>query len=151
MPHLVYERPIRIHFGDCDPAGIVYHPHYYALINMFHEDFLHEVGNVGFIEIRKFGVGFPVVGIRTDFTAPSRPGDLCTGKVWIEKMGRSSIRFAFEVTCGEEVRLRAIETMVCVKLDEKGDFVSYPIPDNIREAFKPYLIEEGDPLLELRA
>ena len=57
MAHQVFEKTIRIHFGDCDPAGIVYHPTYYVLLNKFHEDYLHEVLKVGFIEIRRFGVG----------------------------------------------------------------------------------------------
>ena len=103
MAHQVFERPVPIHFGDCDPAGIVYHPSYYRLLNELHEDFLHEVAGVGFIEIRRYGVGFPVVGVRTDFAAPSRPGDVLDGRVWVERMGRTSIRFA--LTLGED-RLR---------------------------------------------
>ena len=89
MAHQVFEKTIRIHFGDCDPAGIVYHPTYYVLLNKFHEDYLHEVLKVGFIEIRRFGVGFPVVGVHTDFVSPSRPGEDVTARLWIEKLGTS--------------------------------------------------------------
>ena len=155
MAHQVFERPGPIHFGDCDPAGIVYHPSYYRLLNELHEDFLHEVAGVGFIEIRRYGVGFPVVGVRTDFAAPSRPGDVLDGRVWVERMGRTSIRFALTLSAktasGEEPRLCCVETMVCVRLDERGEFEKTPIPEVLRVAFAPYLRSEDEPELELRA
>ena len=150
MPHQIYEQPVRIHFGDCDPAGIVYHPSYFRLLNMLHEDFLQEVAGVGFIEIRKYGVGFPLVGVRTDFVAPSRPGDVLEGRVWLEKLGASSVRFALTLSKNGELRVKCVQTMVCVKLNDAGDFVKSEIPANIRGAFTAYLVEPGDPLLEFR-
>ena len=33
MAHKVFEKPIRVHFSNCDPAGIVFHPQYFVLIN----------------------------------------------------------------------------------------------------------------------
>lgn len=154
MPkHLVYEKPIRIHFGHCDPAGIVYHPQYYVILNELMEDFLGDVMGVGFIEIRKYGVGFPVAGIRTDFAAPSRPGDRCIGRCWIERVGTSSIRFAFTITSEEteELRLRCVETCVCVKQNGAGELVAQSIPEALRAKMAPYVKAEDEPALELRA
>ena len=51
MAHKVFEKPIRVHFSNCDPAGIVFHPQYFVLINELMEDFLEDVAGVGFIEI----------------------------------------------------------------------------------------------------
>ena len=147
-----YEKKIRIHFGDCDPAGIVYHPQYYVILNQLMEDFMQEAAEVGFIEIRKYGVGFPVVGIRTDFSAPSRPGDVCVGRVWMEHLGASSMRFAFTITSLEgEMRLKCLETSVCVKSGPDGRFVKEPIPARVREALAPYVNGPEDELLELRS
>ena len=56
MAHKVFEKPIRVHFSNCDPAGIVFHPQYFVLINELMEDFLEDVAGVGFIEIRRYGV-----------------------------------------------------------------------------------------------
>lgn len=70
MAHKVFEKPIRVHFSNCDPAGIVFHPQYFVLINELMEDFLEDVAGVGFIEIRRYGVGFPVVSVKTQFTKP---------------------------------------------------------------------------------
>ena len=87
MTHKVFEKPIRVHFSNCDPAGIVFHPQYFVLINELMEDFLEDVAGVGFIEIRRYGVGFPVVSVKTQFTKPSRPSDRLMGQVWVEKIG----------------------------------------------------------------
>ena len=51
----------------------------------------------------------------------------------------------------EELRLRCVETMVCVRLDTKGNFVSSPIPDEIRERMMPYVCEDGDERLTFRS
>ena len=32
MAHKVFEKPIRVLFSNCDPAGIVFHPQYFVLI-----------------------------------------------------------------------------------------------------------------------
>ena len=128
MAHKVFEKPIRVHFSNCDPAGIVFHPQYFVLINELMEDFLEDVAGVGFIEIRRYGVGFPVVSVKTQFTKPSRPSDRLMGQVWVEKIGDKSIRFAFVLKDEAEERLRCVETSVCVKLTSDDQFVSWKIP-----------------------
>ena len=65
----IYKQNIRIRFGHCDPAGIVYHPQYFVILNQLMEDFYRDVAGVGFIEVKKYGLGFPVAGVRCDFAA----------------------------------------------------------------------------------
>ena len=151
MAHKIYEKPLRIHFSNCDPAGIVFHPQYFVILNELMEDFLEDIAGVGFIEINRYGVGFPVVSVKTQFTKPSRPSDRLTGKIWIEKIGTSSIRFAFKVHDEEVERLRAIETSVCVKRGPDGEFVPSEIPAEIRAALEPYVIESESEALQIRA
>lgn len=151
MAHKVFEKPIRVHFSNCDPAGIVFHPQYFVLINELMEDFLEDVAGVGFIEIRRYGVGFPVVSVKTQFTKPSRPSDRLMGQVWVEKIGDKSIRFAFVLKDEAEERLRCVETSVCVKLTSDDQFVSWSIPAEIREALAPYVVESESEFLQIRA
>ena len=146
-----YEQTIRIRFGHCDPAGIVYHPQYFVILNQLMEDFYRDVAGVGFIEVKKYGLGFPVAGVRCDFAAPSRVGDICTARVWIERSGETSIRFAFTIHAGDELRLQCTETCVCVTEDDAGRLVKAALPASMREALLPYLAEEGMPALKLRA
>lgn len=149
MSGKVFEKTIKVYFGHCDPAGIVYHPHYFAMINQLMEDFLNEVCGVGFIEIRKYGVGFPVVNIKTEFPAASKVGDLLTGRVWMEKLGDSSLRFAFTLHAGDELRVKCTEACVCVK-EKDGKFYTVPLPEEMRSQLTPYLADENTPALTFR-
>ena len=96
-------------------------------------------------------MGFPVVGVHTDFVSPSRPGEDVTARLWIEKLGTSSVKFAFTISKGDELRLRCVETMVCVRLDTEGNFVSSPIPDEIRARMMPYVCKDVDERLTFRS
>lgn len=147
----LYEQTFRIRFGQCDPAGIVYHPQYFVMLNFLMEDFLREAVGIDFIEPRQFGLGFPVVGVRSDFCAPSREGDLCKARVWVEHIGSTSVRFAFDLRCGEELRLICTETNVCVKRQPDGKLAKHPLPDAMRSGLTPYLADDAVPRLVFRA
>ena len=145
----VFETMVRIRFAHCDPAGIVFHPQYFTIFNGVVEDFFHQVVGVPFMELRKRGMGMPVVGIRCDFTGASRPGDDCLAQLRIEKLGRSSIRMAMLLSCRGEERVRMAETIVIVALGEH--MKSIPIPEDLRARMQPYVVEPGATPLALRA
>ncbi len=147
--HRVFEVPIRIRFAHCDPAGIVFHPQYFTIFNGVVEDFFKEVVHIPFMELFRHGVGMPVVGIRCDFVNPSRPGDECIAKLWIERLGSSSIRLAMTLECAGQLRLRMAETMVCVSVD--GALQPTPVPEHLREAMMPYVAGMDVKPLTLRA
>ncbi len=107
---LVFEQPVRIRWSHCDPAGIVYHPQYFVILNGLMEDFFRECTDLSYEESVRQRFGFPIVGIRSDFCVPSRHGEECIGKVWIESIGRTSVRFALTLECEGEVRVQATET-----------------------------------------
>ncbi len=147
--HKVFEVPVLIRFAHCDPAGIVFHPQYFTIFNGVVEDFFREVVHIPFLELFRHGVGLPVAGIRCDFVNPSRPGDECVARLWIERLGKSSVRLAMVLVCAGQERLRMAETMVCVKVD--GALSPTAIPPQLREPMMPYVASEDDPRLELRA
>ncbi|MDY6011035.1 MAG: thioesterase family protein [Duodenibacillus sp.] len=149
MQHRVFEVPVLIRFAHCDPAGIVFHPQYFTIFNGVVEDFFREVVHVPFMELFRHGVGMPVVGIRCDFVNPSRPGDECVARLWVEHLGKSSIRLAMTLTCAGQERLRMAETMVCVKVD--GSLQPTPIPGAFREIMQQYAAAADEPPLALRA
>ncbi len=148
MTHKVFEKAVRIRFSHCDPAGIVYHPEYFRLLNELQEEFLHEVIGMGFIEVLRFGLGFPVAGVKCDFAAPSRVGDDCVARLWLERLGTTSMRFAFTIHSDGELRLKCVETNVCVKQTADGKLVKSPIPEELLAKLREYLTDET---LTLRA
>ena len=105
MSGKVFEQPLRIRWNHCDPAGIVYHPQYFVMLNNAMEDFFRECAGLSYEESLVEGYGFPIAGIRCDFCAPSRCGDDCVLRMWIESIGTTSVRFAMTIHAGDECRL----------------------------------------------
>ena len=46
-----FERPLRIRFGHCDPAGIVYFPQYLVMLNGLLEDWFTDGLGVSYAEL----------------------------------------------------------------------------------------------------
>ena len=65
------ERQIR--FTDCDPAGIVFYPQYFVMLNGLVEDWVNEglgLSYHGLVAERR--IGLPTVKLEVDFKAVSR-------------------------------------------------------------------------------
>jgi 4-hydroxybenzoyl-CoA thioesterase len=122
-----------IRFAHCDPAGIVFYPHYFVLLNGLVEDwFTHALGvnYAHMISVRR--IGGPMLSIKCDFSAPSRMGETVTFTLRLERIGNSSFTVATQVLMDEELRLSAQLTL-CINSFETGRAV--PIPDDIRQQF----------------
>lgn len=147
MPQ-IFETPVQIRFAHCDPAGIVFHPQYFTIFNGVVEDFLAQAVGIPFMELMRHGIGLPVAGIRCDFVSPSRPGDQCIAKLWIEHLGASSVRMAMTLECSGQLRVRMSETMVFVSTENMKPCA---IPKQLREKMLEYTQPEDAPKLPLRA
>ena len=51
----MYERLIQIEFNHCDPAGIVFYPRYFEMVNSVCENFFREVAGLSYAMRRLFG------------------------------------------------------------------------------------------------
>jgi 4-hydroxybenzoyl-CoA thioesterase len=92
-----FETQKQIRFHHCDPAGIVFYPQYFVLMNELVEDWFNRGLGVDFArfhtEARR---GIPMAHIECDFLAPSRIGETLSFGLWVEKIGDSSLRLAVE-------------------------------------------------------
>lgn len=113
-----FTRPHRIHFSECDPAGIVFYPQYFVLFNDLMEawvDSLLPEGFAGLIGVRR--VGLPTVRLEVDFKAVSRMGDDVTLRLQVQRMGRSSITLGLACLGADgQPRMQALQTVVCTSL-----------------------------------
>jgi len=68
-----------VRFAHCDPAGIVFFPRYYELLNSVVEDWWEHLGLpwTGLIGQRR--IGMPTAQLDARFVAPSRLGDQSGG------------------------------------------------------------------------
>lgn len=128
-----FEFPQKILFKHCDPAGIVFYPRYFEMLNDCVEAFFDEIG-FAFEKIHHDG-RMPTVQIDAHFTSPSFHGDPMIIDMEITKLGRSSIGLEFHAYCGPETRFTATSTLVYITTENK----SQTINDDMRDALTPYL------------
>jgi len=126
--------PQKILFKHCDPAGIVFFPRYFEMINDCVEAFFDDVIGFPYEEIH-ISAGVPTAEIRTQFKAPSRHGDRIALVLECVKVGRSSLNLSIIASSQDgEVRFVAESTLVYV--DNAGRPTSWP------ERIKEKLTEE---------
>lgn len=116
----------KVLFKHCDPAGIVFYPRYFEMLNDCVEAFF-DVLDLPFEVLHKTGA-VPTVQISATFQRPSRHGDLLEFRLTAGVPGRTSLGLTFNATCDGEQRLSAQSTLVNV--DAQG--VPLPWPDALR-------------------
>ena len=116
-PH--YTMRMTVRFQHCDPAGIVFFPRYYEMLNLTVERFFEERLGASFHALHlRHRLGVPTVRIETEFRAVSRLEDALTFALGVERVGRSSLRVGIECAGDDgERRLRTTHTLVAVDLD----------------------------------
>lgn len=105
----------KILFKYCDPAGIVFYPSYFEMINDCVENFFSDELEWPFEEVLKNG-GVPTVSIQADFKAVSRHGDTLDFILTVQRKGRTSVDLKIVAHCDDELRLEAQATLVHVNL-----------------------------------
>lgn len=121
----------KVRFQHCDPAGIVFYPRYFELINSVVEDWFEEVVQHDFNQLHiDSGTGVPTAAIDTQFHAPSRLGELLNFELTVQAIGRSSLDLKIVAYCGEQKRLTNCSTLVFMDLTSGK---SMPWTDAIRQ------------------
>ena len=140
-PRGAFTRTVPIRFSHCDPAGIVYFPHYFDMFNGLIEDWYTEQLGVDYAElILNDRHGFPFVHIETDFKLPSRMGEHLDLTLLVERVGRSSLSVVIVGHLAGIERLRARLVTALVSLTTHR---SIEIPDALRGKFEAYVTETG--------
>ena len=131
-----FDTPVRVRFGHCDPAGIVYFPQYLVMTNALVEDWFNDGLGIDYAHmIRTRKVGLPIVKLDCEFSRPSRMGETVTLSLALEALGRRSIRIEIVCRCADEVRFRAKQVLVTTSL-ESGQ--SIDVPDDIATALAAF-------------
>jgi 4-hydroxybenzoyl-CoA thioesterase len=130
-------RTVRIEWGDCDPAGIVFYPRYFAMFDHSTVLLLEQAIGMRKIEMYKaldFG-GYPSVDMQARFHLPTRYGDDVVIDTAVAKVGRSSIALEHRLTLNGALAVEGSDTRVWVVRDASrpGGFRAQPIPADIVE------------------
>ena len=135
-PKAAFTRSVPIRFSHCDPAGIVYFPHYFNMFNGLIEDWYTEELGYNYAEIimgNQFG--FPFVHIECDFKVQSRMGDVIDLTLLVERISRTSLGIA--IVCHrdgvERLRARMVTAMMSITTRKPES-----LPQPLREAIEDY-------------
>lgn len=119
-----------VRFSHCDPAGIVFYPHYFVMFNGLVEDWFNHGLKINYARfITEHRLGVPIVNVVCDFKAPSKIGEIITLTLKIERIGNSSMKLDIHAIYENETRLAAQLTLVVTSLE---NLRSVPIPDDLR-------------------
>ncbi len=129
---IVFERPFRIRFAHCDPAGIVFFPQYLVLTNALIEDWFNDSLGIDYANmIAQRRVGLPIVKLECEFARPSRMGETISLALSLTRVGQRSIGIVITGRGDDGVRFRAKQVLVTTSLDT-GESIA--IPHDIRAA-----------------
>jgi acyl-CoA thioesterase FadM len=139
----VWRNALAIHFGHCDPAGIVYTPQYFHLFNTVLEGWYGQALGISYYEligVRRTGLGYAHAS--ADFATPARMGETLEVAVIVEAVGRSSVTlvlhaFKDELECARARFVTVVTSLV--------DHRAMPVPDDLRAAFEAYRERCGAP------
>ena len=132
---LVNTRVVRIEWGDCDPAGIVYYPRYMAFFDACTSALIERALGMTkheYLKAYDFG-GHPLVSTRARFLIPTRFGDDVTIETTVEAFRRSSFDVKHRLHKNGQLAVEGFETRVWVRSDPKDRTAmkSVPVPRRV--------------------
>jgi len=137
MTMFTTSRNLRIEWGDCDPAGIVFYPRYFTMFD--HSTVLLIEAAVGMKKRALYAAydfdGYPVVETRAQFLLPTRYGDDVTIDTAITEVRRSSFHLRHRLFKEGALAVEAFESRVWVVRDpvRPGRLRPQPIPGELVE------------------
>lgn len=127
-------RVIQVEWGDCDPAGIVFFPRYFAWFDACTAGLFAAIGLPKPLLLMKYDiVGFPIVNTSAQFKIPSRFGERFQVETFATAFRRSSFDICHRILKDGEVAVEGTETRVWTGVDPENPerLKSKPIPPEI--------------------
>jgi 4-hydroxybenzoyl-CoA thioesterase len=133
---LTNTRMVRIEWGDCDPAGIIFYPRYFAIFDASTAALFERalgMTKYQYLAAHDFA-GFPVVTNTARFLKPIRFGDDVAVESTIA-FGKSSFSVGHKVTLNGELCATGSEKRVWTARDAQGTIKSREIPAQVLAKF----------------
>ena len=129
----------RVYFGDCDPAGIMFYPHHFRLMDATFQAWLASLELSQTKLQKEFGIiGTGLLDASASFKAPIFDGDVLSHQVTIDKWNSKSLELAYEGFVGNICVVEGKEVRSLFKQGVNG-LTLLPI-----ESFQNLIIERGN-------
>ncbi len=94
MDYFDYE--VRVIYGDTDKMGISYYGNYFRWFEAARTEYFRAL-NLPYTECEKKGIFLPVIEANAKYHAPSSYDDLLVVRTSVSEIGRTSMRFQYQV------------------------------------------------------
>ena len=135
MPKTTFHS-VDVHFGDCDPAGIVFFPNFSRWMDAASLKFFMDCGLPPWRELVKTRgiVGTPLLEIHTKFFRPATYGDQIEVHTSIEEWAAKTFRQRHVIKRGDTVLNEGIEVRAFVTRDaaDPSRIKAIPIPEDLK-------------------
>ena len=137
---LTYTRNARIEWGDCDPAGIVFYPRYFAMFDSCTTALFSQalgMSKFQFIKHYQFA-GYPMVDTKARFLRALKFGDDVVIETTVTEFRRSSFDVRHRITLDGELAVECFDTRVWAERDpaDPEKIKAKPVPPEVIAKFK---------------
>ena len=130
-----------VRFGECDPAGVAYYPEFFNWFHQAMEACFEDYLGVSYAEMIET-IGFPAIQTSAEFRMPLPVGSSIDIEVRIERLGRSSIEWRFDIRRGDTIAAVGRVKTVCISVASGVfQFASTPLPALLIPKLQNLLIE----------
>jgi len=133
----VFEHQITVSWGDCDPAQIAYTANIPAWGLLAVEAWYKACLEANWYELNlHYGIGTPFVAMGFQFKSPVTPLELLAIRVFVVKLGNSSVVHRVE---GRQAGIVCFTGETTAAFVNATDMKPIPIPENMRQRIQHYL------------
>ena len=127
--------PVRVEFGDCDPAGIVWFPNFFRWIDGASRHFFIACGVPPWAETTKtLGViGTPLVDTHAKFMKTATYGDALQLHTSIAEWRTKSFVQRYRVMRADDLLMECEEVRIFAGKRDDGSMFAHAIPESIRK------------------
>lgn len=128
--------PVKVQFGDCDPAGIVFFPNFSRWMDEASLEFFMACGVPPWRELVKTRgiVGTPLLEIHTKFLKTATYGETIEVHTTVEEWSRKTFRHRHVIKRGDTVLCEGTEVRAFVERDpaEPSRMRAIAVPEDIK-------------------
>lgn len=107
----------KVEFQHCDPAGILFFPRYFEMLNSVIEEWFDTKLDYSFHAMHmQDGKGVPTAEVAAKFVLPSRLGDVLNFGIHIIRAGSSSLELDVQIHCKNTKRVQIKQILVFIDL-----------------------------------
>jgi 4-hydroxybenzoyl-CoA thioesterase len=129
--------PVRVEFGHCDPAGIIWYPNFFHWLDAASRYFFEQCGVPTWAETeRTMGIiGTPIVDTKARFLKTATYGETLAIHTRISEWRSKSFVINYVVKRGEDIILEAEDVRIFAERrdDGKNGIRALPIPESIKQ------------------